>query len=430
MGALKTFISKLFGKSAWAFNIDESTSPVAVLAPPRSGTSTCVFVPSLLSWRGSAVVFDRFGEMYELTEHWRRIGALNKVWRLDFFGEGGSANFNFLDAIPWGAACELDEIRALAADLIHPGADRGNKKYGEQAQSLLTLFIIAQRRSDETASLHDVQKAINDDAAFHSTLAALHHLAPSDDLKHAAKDCAEQEEHRDAARMIVSHALSIFAEPVVAHNTRRSTFHLAELLNSADPLSIYLTLKPWNIEAGQPLIRAFLGQLVRMAMQRKQQDANLLLALEHFDELGRLECLETSLAEMPSCGIKPLLSISNLNALKEVYGEDNKIWQRCATRIVLSPNRLETAEAISKEIDGILAQSGQTRDGVGISPGELMFLNQLEAIILGAAPKPVRATMLPYYESAVFKARVEAGRKAQIGDSASVNDREFVTTKA
>lgn len=56
--------------------------------------------------------------------------------------------------------------------------------------------------------------------------------------------------------------------------------------------------------------------------------------------------------------------------------------------------------------------AGIVADGIArhpITPDELLRLGRREAIILGAAAKPIRAATLPYYENALFKARAETG---------------------
>lgn len=62
----------------------------------------------------------------------------------------------------------------------------------------------------------------------------------------------------------------------------------------------------------------------------------------------------------------------------------------------------ETAAAVADDI----ARTNQRQQP--ITADELMRLGKREAIILGAAEKPIRANTLPYYEDARFKSRVQA----------------------
>lgn len=445
MGVLKTFISSLLGTNpsgAWArtsalkttareaagvvigamndrsYFVDSSMRPVAVLGGARTGKDTCLVVPSLLAWRGSAVVTDVGGELFGLTEHWRRTGAKNKVYQLDFFNEDSSVSFNFLDAIPWGTPAELDAIRALAADLV------GDDEYwGRLVQSLVLLFIIAKRRSNECASLHDVQQAVSDADAFASTIAAHRNMVSSNHLDDAAMEAAKaygelEERVRENLRPLVARALAVFAIPEVAQTTRRSTFELSELLNIESPLTLYLDQSPWNLEVAQPLIRAFFGQLARVAMQRRRQDANLLLALNDVVILTLRGLLESSMGSLPHYGVKPLLVIHSVSQVSEM------VWEQCATRVLLRVCDYATVDFVFNEIRG----EGLKPGGADITPQGLMCLDRNETIVLGAGPSTIRGTLVPYYESAVFLARVEVGQKMQASAQANIWDHERVAT--
>lgn len=455
MGLLNTFISKLFGQEApsWADTqplktvardtsgvvigasngqplIDSSMKPVAVLGPCRSGKGASIVVPSLLTWRESAVVIDVHGELYDITEHWRRTDANNQVRRLAFGDPNSPDTFNLLDAIPRGTPGELAEIQALAGTLLDDDQD-GDAFWRHHAQSLLTLFIIAKRPNLGT-SLHDVQQAVNDDAAFGATVAAAGDLIPDNELGHAVKVAATAytklaENARTAVRARVANCLTVFASPDVARNTMRSSFDLAALRDSNAPMTVYLTFAPHDLGRLRPLIRYFLAQVVRHGTQERSQTAahRLLLVLDDFTALGRLGFLKSSLAYLPVYGIKPLLTIQSLTQLDQVYGKENNVWAQCLIRTVLPLNDFETAKSVSQEIESIVAQqddgTGQRRQA--IMPAELMCLGKREAIILGAAEKPIHATTLPYYEDADFKARVEVGQADPLSASAAAMTR-------
>ena len=401
--------------------IDASMNPVAVLGPCRSGKGTAIVVPTLLTWRESAIVIDVHGELYGITEHWRRTGAHNDVRRLAFGDLSSPDTFNFLDAIPRGTTSELADIQALAAALLDDGRN-GDAFWRHHARSLLTLFIIAKRHS-LVASLHDVQKAVNDNVAFGDTIATWRDVIPDNELGNAAKAAATAygelaDNSRAAVRVMVAKSLTVFASPDVVRNTMRSSFDLAELRDGGAAMTLYLSFAAHDLGRLQPLIRAFLAQVVRHGTRDRQQAerGRLLLVLDEFAALGRLPFLESSLAYLPAQGIKPLLIIQSLTQIDRVYGEENTLWAQCAIRTVLRLNEFETAAAVANDIAGIVAraywayqQAGTEQRQQPITPDELMRLGKREAIILGAAVKPIRATTLPYYEDARFKSRVQAG---------------------
>lgn len=397
----------IIGASDGESLIDAGTDPVAVLGPCRSGKGTTIIVPTLLTWRESAIVIDVHGELYGITEHWRRTGAGNDVRRLAFGDPSSPDTFNFLDAIPRGTTSELADIQALASVLLDDGRNDDNY-WRNHAQSLLAMFIIASRPS-LVASLHDVQQAVSDDVAFGATIATYRDAIPDNELGHAAKAAAIAfgelpDKARAAVRMMVVSSLSIFASPEVARNTMRSSFDLAELRDSKAATTLYLSFAAHDLFRLQPLIRAFLAQVVRHGTRERHQaeSSRLLLVLDEFTALGRLSFLEGSLAYLPGYGIKPLLAIQSLTQLNSVYGNENNLWAQCVIRTVLPVRDFETAAAVADDI----ARTNQRQRP--ITADELMRLGKREAIILGAAEKPIRANVLPYYEDARFKSRVQA----------------------
>jgi len=435
MRAINTLVAKLFGtaqnpefahtlprKSALRYKsgvtlgavdgrplIDFSMSPVAVLAPCRSGKSTSIIVPALLTWRESAVVVDVNGELHSLTEHWRRTGAQNDVRRLAFGDADSPDTFNFLDAIPRDTPTELAEIQGLASVLLDDGRDNP-AFWHDHALSLLTLFIIAKRPS-LVASLHDVEQAVSDEAVFLATLAIYRDIIPENELGHAAKAAAMAytelpEPARRAVRSIVAEALAIFSSPDVARNTACSSFDLVELRNGSAPMTVYVTVAASALSRLQRIVRAFLAQV----LQRSAQEAahRLLLVFDDLTALGRVDGLEKALAFLPGLGVKPLLCIQSLSQLADDYGDENKVWSKCPVRVVLPVNDIKTAVVVAEEIAGIVARARQTgnKQRPPTTSDELLRLRKGDAIILGVAEQPILAATLPYYDDAVFTARV------------------------
>lgn len=437
MGGFNSLVTKLFGatqepevartlprKSALRYKsgvtlgavggrplIDFSMNPVAVLAPFRSGKSTAFIVPALLTWQGSAVVIDVAEDLHSLTAHWRRTGARNEVRRLALGDLSSPDTFNFLDAIPRGTPNELVEIQELAAILL---SDRHghNAELRDHAQSLLTLFIIA-KRPNLVGSLYDVQQAVVHDDVFLATIAIYCDLVPENELGRAA--CASALAFteltgptRADARLMVAEALEIFASSDVARNTARSSFDLAELRNGEAPMTVYVTVAAHDLERLQRLIRVFLAQVVHRCAQKAAH--RLLLVLDDFSALGRLEVLEGALNHLPDFDVKPLLCVESLTQLNQTYGKENTVWSQCAVRVVLPVDDVDTAVVVAEEIAGIAARARRTgaERRPNITSEELLRLRRGDAIILGVGEEPILAGTLPYYQDAVLSARVTA----------------------
>ena len=69
------------------------------------------------------------------------------------------------------------------------------------------------------------------------------------------------------------------------------------------------------------------------------------------DELtgvGKLSVIEEQLAYMAGYGIKAYIIIQDLSQLHALYGKDESIISNCHIRVAFAPNKVETAEVLSK----------------------------------------------------------------------------------
>jgi type IV secretion system protein VirD4 len=93
-------------------------------------------------------------------------------------------------------------------------------------------------------------------------------------------------------------------------------------------------------------------QAVSVQVRQKRHYRHRLLGmLDEFPSLGKLEILQESLAFLAAYGIKFYLICQDINQLKsrEIgYGPDETITSNCHVQNAFPPNRVETAEHLSK----------------------------------------------------------------------------------
>lgn len=138
--------------------IDTTLKPVAVLGPCRSGKTSSILVPSLLTWQHSAVVLDFGGELFNLTERWRRVGAHNVVRRVQLMDSASPDSYNFLEAIRHDTPHELSDIQDLASSFVPD--DGGDGRFTAHARSLVTLLVIAALSVNKSACMADVYEVL------------------------------------------------------------------------------------------------------------------------------------------------------------------------------------------------------------------------------------------------------------------------------
>jgi type IV secretion system protein VirD4 len=154
--------------------------------------------------------------------------------------------------------------------------------------------------------------------------------------------------------------LALYRDPVVARNINRSEFRIKDLMNHQNPVSLYIVTQPNDKARLRPLIRIMVNMIVRLNADKMDFDKGrpvahykhrLLMMLDEFPSLGKLEILQESLAFVAGYGIKCYLITQDLNQLKSRetgYGPDETITSNCHVQNAYPPNRIETAEHLSK----------------------------------------------------------------------------------
>jgi len=74
----------------------------------------------------------------------------------------------------------------------------------------------------------------------------------------------------------------------------------------------------------------------------------LLLLIDEFASLKRLTAVEEALAHMAGYGLKAYLIVQDLQQIFSAYGREEDLTGNCHIRIAYAPNKLETAEILSR----------------------------------------------------------------------------------
>ncbi len=147
--------------------------------------------------------------------------------------------------------------------------------------------------------------------------------------------------------------LGLYRDPTVAATTAACDWRIADLVDAARPVSLYLVIPPSDISRTKPLVRLVLNQIGRHLTERLEGDPKksrkhqLLMMLDEFPALGRLDFFETALAFMAGYGIRAYLIAQSLNQISKAYGENNAILDNCHVRVAFSSNDERTAKRIS-----------------------------------------------------------------------------------
>ena len=223
--------------------------------------------------------------------------------------------------------------------------------------------------------------------------------------------------------------LGLYRDPVVAEVTRRCDWRIADIVGGKRPSTLYLVVPPSDINRTKPLIRLILNQVGRRLtedLQAKGGRHRLLLMLDEFPALGRLDFFESALAFMAGYGLKSFLIAQSLNQIEKAYGPNNSILDNCHVRVSFATNDERTAKRVSDAL-GTATEMRAMKNYAGhrlspwlghmmvsrsetarqlLTPGEIMQLPPSDEIVMVAGTPPIRAKKARYYEDRRFQERV------------------------
>jgi type IV secretion system protein VirD4 len=464
----------VFGKEAWAkFSDIESAGLFAssgavlgkfqgeivaydgpghqiLIGASRSGKGRGHVVPTLLTWNGSALVLDVKGELdhgdprhgFPGTSGFRRqLGAVLRFAPTDM----RSNAFNVLFCVRKGAN-EVRDVQNIVDIIIEPkGESRGAEQFWNNSAKIVITGIIIQvlyAEPVERKTLAIVREKLRDlDRTCDEMRRTLHRLNPTTNMPevhaevlHAAESyLAGEERLRSGIKATAESFFGIFADPIVAEKTSRSDFAIGDLMCADKPVTLYLQPPPSDAQRLMPLMRLFIAQVARSLMEDQTRDAagrikkhRLLLVLDEFPQLGRIDFFEKMMGAMAGYGLKAYLVCQSLNHIIRAYGRDNVILDNCALVTTFAAADPETAKHIANmagETWEVRPQESEQRPRSLFGPrkgaityreerrplmlpADVRALPRDEQLIFAAGVKPIRAKKLKFDREPIFANRL------------------------
>ena len=325
---------------------------VLCFAPTRSGKGVGLVVPTLLTWPGSCIVHDIKGENWTLTAGFR--AKHGRVLLFDPTNARSSA-YNPLLEVRQGE-WEVRDVQNIADILVDPEGSLDKRNHWEKtSHSLLVGAILHVLYAEKDKTLAGVANFLSDPRRpVEATLRAMMdtpHLGEAGVHPVIASSAREllnkSENERSGVLSTAMSFLGLYRDPVVARVTARCDWRIADLVGSRQPVTLYLVVPPSDINRTKPLIRLILNQIGRRLTEELAGSGKrhrLLLMLDEFPALGRLDFFESALAFMAGYGLKGFLIAQSLNQIERAYGPNNAILDNCHVRVSFATNDERTAK--------------------------------------------------------------------------------------
>ncbi|UWL61688.1 conjugal transfer protein TraG [Brucella pseudintermedia] len=407
---------------------------VLCFAPTRSGKGVGLVVPTLLTWPESCIVHDIKGENWTLTAGFR--ARHGRVLLFDPTNARSSA-YNPLLEVRQGE-WEVRDVQNIADILVDPEGSLDKRNHWEKtSHSLLVGAILHVLYAEKDKTLAGVANFLSDPRRpVEATLRAMMdtpHLGEAGVHPVIASSAREllnkSENERSGVLSTAMSFLGLYRDPVVARVTSRCDWRIADLVGNREPVTLYLVVPPSDINRTKPLIRLILNQIGRRLTEDLNTSAKrhrLLLMLDEFPALGRLDFFESALAFMAGYGLKSFLIAQSLNQIERAYGPNNAILDNCHVRVSFATNDERTARRVSDALGtatelrdstnyaghrlapwlGHLMVSRQETARPLLTPGEIMQLPPTYEIVMVAGTPPIRAKKARYFEDARFMERI------------------------
>ncbi len=407
---------------------------VLCFAPTRSGKGVGLVVPSLLTWPGSTIVHDIKGENWELTSGWR-----SRFGRVLLFDptNAASAAYNPLLEVRRGE-WEVRDVQNVADVLVDPEGSLERRNHWEKtSHALLVGAILHVLYAEQDKTLAGVANFLSDPRRpIEKTLRAMmltKHLGeagPHPVVASAARELLNKSENeRSGVLSTAMSFLGLYRDPVVAKVTSRCEWRIADIVEGERPTTLYLVVPPSDISRTKPLIRLVLNQIGRRLtedLHAKERRQPLLLMLDEFPALGRLDFFESALAFMAGYGIRSFLIAQSLNQIEKAYGPNNSILDNCHVRVSFATNDERTAKRVSDSLGtatelramqnyaghrlapwlGHIMVSRQETARALMTPGEIMQLPPSDAIVMVSGMFPIKAKKARYFADPRLAERV------------------------
>ena len=401
---------------------------VLLLGVQRSGKTSTVVVPTLLSWSGGAIATSTKEELVRLTA--RHRAERGPVWVFAPLDRETSWIDNFgLEAATWNPIASVSDCGS-AAELADHFTAAGKRSAASHwylsASNLITALAVfaKERGGDMSAVLIALNRTVQSDYAELSKVVDDPHAA---DLlmAHALTPDREAGSVASTARS----CLGLWIDERVSRATSSSKRELDLDRLLVEGGTLYLVAPAEEAERCRPLFSALIATLLRKATLRARSQGGvlaprLLLALDEAANFARIPRLAGYASSGPGQGIQLLLCFHDLAQIESGYGreEARTVWNNCRARLLLpGQGDLATLEQFSRAIgdetrtyrlsNGDARNSSEQRIGKPLcGPDDLRRLG--EAVLVYASAPPARLQLRRWDQVPHFRRLAEGGGQA------------------
>jgi type IV secretion system protein VirD4 len=389
---------------------------MVTIAPPGSGKTQCNVFPNLLTWKGPAVVLDISGDIYEHTGAWRSQNV-GPVYRFSPLEPEASHHYNPLTFVRSEPDFIWEDSRLLAEMMIVPSLST-DPFWENEARTVLTAAIafVAYSHPPDQRPMNEVLDILFGGPAWDNMILGLRVAVDVRVMtQHATSLSSINEKTLSSVLQTARSSLGAWTGERIARATSKSDWSPLDLRNGTNP-TIYIYIRPNEVEAYLSLLRVFIGQHIRMLTGGPvppQGSPPILLMLDELPRLRNMPPVDEALNIGRKYGLRLWMFAQSVGQLQTAYENADGMLGSCAVRIFMNPTGADgMAEKLSEELGYVESLNDNSRKRL-VEAAELAGpAYQNRQIVIAGGAKPVVVSKDFAYQSAELVSRMAASSPA------------------
>jgi type IV secretion system protein VirD4 len=327
---------------------------IVTIAPPGSGKTQCNVFPNLLTWNGPAVVLDISGDIYEKTAAWRAANV-GPVYKFSPLEPENSHRYNPLAFVRREPDFIWEDSRLLAEMMIVP-SHSSDPFWENEARTALTAAIayVCYNNAADERPMHAVLDILFGGPSWDEMIIG---LSTAIDVRvmqqHANALTSMNEKTLSSVLQTARSSLGAWSGERVARATAASDWSPMELRGSSKP-TVYIYIRPNEVESYLSLLRVFIGQHIRMLTGGDVPPHGAPPILFMLDELPRLRNMppvDEALNIGRKYGLRLWMFAQSVGQFRDSYTNADGMLSSCAVRTFMNPGGADgLADRISDEL--------------------------------------------------------------------------------
>ncbi|PPU75725.1 type IV secretion system protein VirD4 [Xanthomonas cucurbitae] len=445
-------VGKLKGRSIYI----NGALHVIVVAPTRSGKTTSIAIPVLLTYQQSMVVLDLKGELFKATSGYRASqGQAIYVWA-PYATDGRTHRFNPLTLVPDDPRERIASLQTMAA-ILYPDEPSKDSFWVTQSRAAFVAFACFMFERWDTMRSRGFDSVDDpNQGPFFPSLERLLRLSTGGDGGESTNDLLKMlltdknysylspqtrstfsalaglaEQTFSSVMATMQAPLQQFLSPILAAATNATNATDIDVTAIRKRLTtVYVIIPTQKLDESSKLLNIFFSSVIGNNLDKQLNEDpaikyQMLMLMDEFTAMGRVDVWAKRISISASYGVRDLCIIQSQSQLRATYGADdaqNFITNHAAS-IVFTPREQEDANAYSDMLGyaTIRRQHRSTSSGGGASnvsysyteerralmlPQEIKELPGDDELLFFEGSKPIRCEKNWFFKDSVLKSRI------------------------